>query len=101
MRTASPGATSLPPPTKRGREKKIIFLPGGHFAAYTGEGFTVASQGRGIGSRHICPHKGADVLTEHHRAGPRNLVSSAWLISRLANESASAGAGTRERVLRR
>jgi pimeloyl-ACP methyl ester carboxylesterase len=25
--------------------KKIIFLPGGHFAAYTGEGFTVASQG--------------------------------------------------------
>jgi len=24
--------------------KKIVFLPGGHFAAYTGEGFTVASQ---------------------------------------------------------
>jgi len=24
--------------------KKIVFLPGGHFAAYTGAGFTVASQ---------------------------------------------------------
>jgi dienelactone hydrolase len=24
--------------------KKIVFLPGGHFAAYTGDGFTVASQ---------------------------------------------------------
>ena len=24
--------------------KKIVFLPGGHFATYTGDGFTVASQ---------------------------------------------------------
>ena len=24
--------------------KKIVFLPGGHFAAYTGSGFTVASE---------------------------------------------------------